>query len=197
MSSRLLFAYGILGSAPLSRLLCYASRYLRTETLVLLGDMVSPSIVKWLFELCGLRVLGVLGRYDSAATATALSDVNGLIECKMINVGRITLYGVGLSGCTDLPASSTVDILISNLPGLRNGCCDPRSDLVDRIADVLKPRLIVTGLCRRPCKAGSVFSPGSIGLGYIGLFDLADNKDLNMQAMNLHTILLHTDHWPT
>jgi len=186
LKTRLLVAHGIMGSKPLSRLLCYASKYFNVEAVILLGNTISPSVVRWLSHTCGLKVFGVLGRHDSAATASALSSINGLIDCKMVTFKGVTLYGLGLSGCTGPLPAGHVDVVVSSLPGLKYGCCKPRSDVVDHYVDALRPRLVVTGLCNKPCSAGSVFSPGSLALGYIGLLDLTEDGHV-VRAVNVHT----------
>lgn len=184
---KLLLAYGLRGSKPLSRLLCHALKYHGVDALILLGDTASPTIVKWLYETCSAKVLGLLGRYDDVATVTALSNINGLIECRSLNVKGVLIYGIGLSGCVNI-AEEKVDIVVSSLPGFKYGCCNPKVDVVDHVIELLKPRLVITGSCRKPCKAGDVFSPGSIALGYIGLLELDGGLHYKVRAVNLHSL---------
>lgn len=184
---RLLLVYGLYGSKSLSRLLCYALKHHGADALLLLGDVVSPTIVKWLHETCRTMVLGVLGRHDNAATVTALSNINGLIECKSLSVKGVLIYGIGLSGCIDVAEEKT-DVVVSSLPGFKYGCCNPKVDTVDHVIELLKPRLVVTGSCREPCEADNVFSPGSIALGYVGLLEHDGVLHYNIRAINLHSL---------
>ncbi|MEM1529620.1 MAG: hypothetical protein QXU03_01365 [Desulfurococcaceae archaeon] len=160
--------------------------------MILLGDVISPTIVKWIHEVCGARVLGVLGRYDNAATVAALSSVDGFIECKSLEIEGVSIYGIGLSGCVNIKGEKA-DIVISSLPGFKYGCCNPKVDTVDSFIELLKPRLVITGSCRKPCRAGNVFSPGSIALGYMGLLELGEEFYHNVRAVNLHG--LHVSSW--
>lgn len=167
-------------------MLCYALKYHGSSALILLGDIVSPTIVKWLHETCSIKVLGVLGRHDNAATVTALSDVNGLIECRSLNVKGALIYGIGLSGCVNV-TEGRADIVVSGLPGFKYGCCNPQIDTVDYVIELLRPRLVITGFCRKPCRADNVFSPGSIALGYVGLLELYDKLHYDLRTVNLHS----------
>lgn len=169
---RFLLVYGLYGSKPLSRLLCHVSRYYYVNAVILLGDIVSPSTVKWLYEVCGIKVLGVLGRSDSVAVAATLSSINGFIECKSVNFKNVVVYGIGLSGCANVAEKKRVDIMVSSLPGLKYGCCSPCSDVVDYFVELLEPRIIITGFCRNPCNVNNVISPGNITLGYVGLLKI-------------------------
>ncbi|MEM4718198.1 MAG: hypothetical protein QXE81_05510 [Desulfurococcaceae archaeon] len=175
--SKLMFAHGLLGSKHLARMICISAKITRSDTLILLGDTVSPSILKWLVQHCGLRVLGVLGRYDNAALASELRRINGLIECKTVKIGEIVLYGYGFPGChPQITEHIKVDILVSSLPGLKYTCCNKCSDIVDLLIDRLSARLTVIGGCEYPCIDERTFSPGSVQRDYIGLIDATGNS---------------------
>lgn len=177
MSNNILFVYELMGSYSPARALCFVSKLIRSNALILLGDTVSPSIIQWLIEQCSIRVYGVLGRYDNPAVASILRKNNGLIECKLLEINGLQVYGYGYTGCTPiLKDTFHVDVLVTNSCGARYTCCMKKSDIIDRLIDSLKPRLVVTGSCRYPCRSEIVFSPGSLREGYLGVINTADNE---------------------
>lgn len=164
---KFIFSYGLQGSKSLSRLLCFIVKYLGVDAFITLGDIVSPSIIYWLNKQCGVRVLGVLGKYDNVAVASALKKIEGLLECHDINISGVKFYGLGFTGCNSLVHLRNVDIFVSSLPGVNYTCCNPCTDLVDQIIERVNPLIIAVGNCKSPCKKGKVISPGSVRLGYI------------------------------
>lgn len=157
-------------------MICIFSKMAGSDTLILLGDTVSPSILNWLTQHCGLRIFGVLGRYDSAALVSELKRMGGLIECRTVRIGRIMLYGYGLTGCNPQVVENTkVDVFVSSLAGLRYTCCNKCSDLVDLLVDQLDARLVITGGCEYPCIDKRLFSPGSVQKDYVGLLEINDD----------------------
>ncbi|MEM4481594.1 MAG: hypothetical protein QXK88_01095 [Desulfurococcaceae archaeon] len=179
-----LVAYDIGGSKPISRVLCYASKRYGVDAILLLGETISPNVVKWLYEGCRAKVLGVLGRCDGAAVAQALKEVGGLVECKQISVSGVDIYGFGLSGCQPT-TSLKAHLFISNMPGLNYTCQMPGSDVVDAIVEQISPIAVIAGRSNTPCRRGIVFSPGSARRGYFGLLKVEDSKAL--------TSVVHTD----
>ena len=184
---RALLLHGLRGSKHFLYLYCYALKYYQANFVVLLGDTVSPAIVRGFRDLCGAVVLGVLGKYDNAAVASALNESGGLLECRSVDLGGFALYGVSLSGCINLKPRK-VDVVVAPIPGLKYGCCIPGSSAVDNVVEVLKPRVVITGSCKSPCERGPVFSPGNATLGYLGVLDL-QGEQLKTWATNIHSLL--------
>lgn len=171
--TRLLAVYGLLGSKIAERALCFIARYLGVNAVVLLGNTVSPQAIYRLSNECSVRVLGVLGELDNPVVAQALKAVQGLLECRLIEVNGVKLFGLGLSSC-HVPKSS-IDVLIASRPGVRVTCCGPGSDIVDRIYSACKSRVVLVGGCKHPCTREGVVSPGTLGLGYFGLLDVGEH----------------------
>jgi hypothetical protein len=164
-----ILAYELLGSNTLEKSICFASKVLNADAVILLGDTASPSIITSLYNKCGIRVLGVLGSLDEASVAHALKSVQGLLDCRAIEFGGVLLYGYGVGTCVSSKPSTEVDILFSSKPGCVWGCCRPCSDVVDSVCNIIKPKLVVTGGCKYPCSRGRAFSPGSARLGYFAI----------------------------
>ena len=157
---------------------------------MLLGNTVSPTVVAWLNSNCNMRVFGVLGECDNAAVAVTLSKIGGLIECKRVEYNGIGLLGAGLSGCQKIPGEN-VDILFSCLPGLKYTCCGTYSDKIDSIIESTKPKLVVTGTCRKPCfnVEKHVFSPGDVRLGFLGLVEFTENREIHVRVLNIERVI--------
>lgn len=168
---RFLVVYGVLGSRPLERFLCFLAKYLKVDAVVLLGDIVSPLIVRRLVHECGVRTLGVLGVLDNPSVSQALRSVNGLLDCHRVNVKGVDIFGVGISACSGRDYGK-VDVLASSRPGVKTTCCDRCSDIVDELVDILSPRIVLVGGCTHPCIRGNVASPGSLKIGFFGLLDV-------------------------
>jgi len=172
---RLLLVSDLMGFKHYTGLICYLYEKLHADSTILLGNTISPSIVRQLVENCNMRVYGVLGRYDNASLASILIEVNGLLECKSIMVKDVSIYGYGLSGCEPRRVEK-IDILVSSIPGRKYTCCTKCSDMVDRIIEYLKPRLIITGGCSRSCQSGNTLSPGRASNGFIGLLNYENGE---------------------
>lgn len=184
-------AYGLMGSIRASRIICTLSKILGIDTLLLLGDTVSPSIIKWLTETCGIKVYGVLGRYDNPALSRLLRSYNSLIECKLVDIDGLSVYGYGYTRCE--PRSHNyngIDILATSICGVRYTCCSKQSDLVDEIASTIRARIVLTGGCIEPCHRDSIYSPGSAIHGFIGLVRKIDG---NIKFNFIHTDKLVND----
>jgi len=170
---KLLLVYGLKSSRTISRLLCLASRLLDVDALLLLGDTVSPSIVEWLTMVCGVRVLGLLGRLDDAAIPQYLRRINGLLDGRVLELKGYRLLGIGVTPVfpKDLAIGKGVDIVATYRPSSRE-CCGIHSDIVAGIVDTLKPRLVVAGSCSEPCVLDALISPGDVWRGYIGYIEV-------------------------
>lgn len=156
---------------------------------MLLGETISPTIIDWLYKECGIKVFGVLGRYDEASVAQALKKNNGLLECKQASTNGVRLYGIGLSGC--IPASPAgADILISSVPGLKYTCGPKGSDVVDAVAELIKPKMTIVGGIATPCRGELVFSPGSMRVGYLGLVRVTSSA-IHVIPVNYDLLTLH------
>lgn len=179
------------GSKSSARVICFIAKFLGADFLVLLGNTISPVIIEWLISSCNLHVLGVMSRYDSAAVAVALSRRNSLLECKSIEYRGIRLLGIGVSGCQQVELKRA-DIVFSSLPGLHYTCCHQRSDRVDIVIESVKPKLVVTGDCNKPCfnPNTSVFSPGSIKLGFLGLLEISTSREIQAHSVNIEKLLV-------
>jgi len=188
---RIAVAQDLWGSKNSAKILCFIVKFLGSDLLILLGNTISPGIIEWLISSCNLRVLGVLSRYDNAAVAVTLSKRNSLLECKSVEYSGISLLGVGVSGCQQVMLEKA-DIVFSSLPGLHYTCCHPCSDRVDVIIEGVKPKLIVTGECEKPCfiPNTSVFSPGSLKLGFLGLLEISSNKEIQVHSVNVEKLLI-------
>ncbi|MFZ8782546.1 MAG: phosphoesterase [Desulfurococcaceae archaeon] len=187
---RLITVHDLQGSKSLVRILCFLARFLGADAVVLLGNTVSPTIIEWLSSSCRVRVMGILGSYDNASVAVALNRIGGLAECRLIKHGELRLLGIGLSSCPDAYIEK-VDIVVSSLPGLEYTCCRACSDILDSAIKRLKPRLVVTGTCKKPCfnPEKSVFSPGSLRLGFLGLVELSESGEIKTQALNVESTI--------
>lgn len=188
-SIKLMFIYGLQGSKSISRLICFTARYHGVDVVISLGDIVSPSIIHWLNTECGIRILGVLGRYDNASVVWALKRVNGLAECRFIDIDGVKIYGFGLSGCLPRRQSNLVDVLVSSIPGVMYTCCRKYSDIVDSIIETMKPRLIALGGCSDPCQFNNVISPGDVRRGYVCLVEL-NRLRYDVVFQNIYTYIL-------
>jgi len=189
---RLAVVHDLMGCKSLVRILYFIAKYIGVNGIVLLGNTVSPTIVDWLSSNRGLRVLGVLGECDSIALAVSLSKCSGLLECKYTEYENLSLLGLGLSGCHDLPERN-VDVVFASQPGFQYTCCHSGSDWVDYVVKRVKPKLIVTGGCKRPCFNPStrVFSPGSVRLGFIGIVDFSEQTGLIAHFLNIEETLVN------
>ncbi len=189
---RLIVAYDLMGYKSLSRILCFTAKYIRASGIVLLGNTASPTIVEWLSSNCRLRTLGVLGECDSPALAVALSRSGELLECKYTEYGGLSLIGVGLSGCHDLPERG-VDVVFTSQPGFQYTCCHSGWDWVDRVIERVKPKLVIIGGCERPCLNLNkrVFSPGTVRLGFIGVVEYTEDTGLSQRYYNIEEILFN------
>ena len=175
--SRFLAIYGLHGSKPLSRLLCFISRYYKVNALILLGSTISPTLIKWFFEICNIPVLGILDQYDNISIAHVLSEYNALIECKIKTINGVNIYGVGLSGCNRIDTyTNRIDILATSIPGLKYTCCREGSDTIDTLIEHYNPLIVLTGYCSEPCIEEKLFSPGHARRGFIGIIEI--NKDI-------------------
>lgn len=163
--------YGVMGAKPLDRILCFLSKYLKVDAVILLGDIVSPLVVYRIARECGIRTLGVLGVLDNPAVSQALRAVSGLLECRWIDVKGVGLFGVGISACSKL-SHGEVDVLVSSRPGVKDTCCDQCVDWVDSIVAHTSPRVVLVGSCSRPCIRETTISPGSFKLGFFGLLNI-------------------------
>lgn len=183
-----------MGSKHLTRILCFIAKYYNVPNIVLLGNTVSPEIIDWLKYRCKVKVLGVLGRYDEASIASKMRALDSLIECRITNIGGITIYGYGFSGCSPkLDLRVEIDVFVTSIPGLKYSCCGERSDVIDVIIETMNPRLIITGDCEKPCFNNGVFSPGSIQKGFIGVVEGLDHK-LSMSWINAYGIIYNFIH---
>jgi len=187
---RLIVVHGLHGSKSSTRILCFLAKLLKASGVVLLGNTVSPTIVEWLNSSCDVKVFGVLGECDSTAVAVALSRIGGFIECKCVDYSGVCFLGVGLSGCQRIPEES-VDIVFSSLPGFEYTCCEACSDRVDNVVKSTKPKLVVTGACREPCfdVKKHVFSPGSMRLGFLGLVEFTENREIHVRILNIERVI--------
>ncbi|MEM1639847.1 MAG: phosphoesterase [Desulfurococcaceae archaeon] len=193
-NAKLLLVHELMGSKHLTRTLCFIAKYYDVPGIVLLGNTVSPEIIDWLKYRCKVEVLGVLGRYDEASIASKMRALNGLIECRIVNIGGITIYGYGFSGCSpELDLGVEIDVFATSIPGLKYSCCGARSDMIDAIVETLNPRLVVTGGCEKPCFNSKVFAPGSIQKGFIGVVEGIDRK-LFTSWINAHGVIYNIIH---
>jgi len=174
---RLLLISDLMGLKHYVGVICYVYKRYHSDAIVLLGNTVSPSIVRYFVEQCETRVYGVLGRYDNASLASVLSEVGGLLDCKSVDAYDVSIYGYGLSGCIPRGVQKA-DILVTSIPGRRHTCCIAGTDIVDRIAEVVSARVIITGGCVKPCQHGTTISPGSARHGFAGLLVYSDEKIL-------------------
>jgi len=188
--------YDLKGSKSIVRVLCFITKYFKTSLIILLGNTASPTIIEWLKSKCELNILGIIGEYDTVAVATALSRINGLVECKYVKYNGVAFLGLGLSGCQEAN-TERVDLFLSSKPGLYYTCCHSCSDRVDSVVKRVNPRLLITGSCRKPCYDPSkrVFSPGSVRLGYIGLVELSERGELHIRSLNIEKTTIELNHY--
>lgn len=165
---RLIAVHDLRGSRSLSRLLCIASRVLNANTILLLGDTVSPGIIKWLVEECGIRVLGVLGRLDDASIAQSLKNYNGLLESRVVELEGYRVMGLGVIPM--YPGRVKVDVLATYKPGVEY--CSVYSDTVRRIIQEVKPLLVVAGSCVTPRVLENTVFPGSAWRGSYAFIEI-------------------------
>jgi len=186
--TRIALTSGFMGRKYLVGLTCYTCRVLGVEAIILLGDVVSPSIIQRLLQ-CGMRVYGVLGRYDDASVASTLSSMDSLIDCKLVKIGDLNVYGYGLSGCKHrFTEGGVVDLLVSSLPGRIYTCCNEVRGPIDPLVELLKPRLVATGGCSKPCRKHQLLSPGGVEHGYIGVVESEGNK-LDVILLNMYSVI--------
>lgn len=190
MSSRFLVVYELMGTKPVERLLCLASKLLGMRTLIMLGNTVSPLSVSRLVRDCKLSIAGILGDLDNPAVARAFQSEGLLLECRVAQLEGLRILGHGVScSLQSLPAAE-VDLVVTAKPGIQWGCCKPGSDIVDYICNTYKPLLAITGGCNTPCQGSKVFSPGSLRLNYVGLIELdLRNRTWRVTAKRLDEIL--------
>jgi hypothetical protein len=187
--TKLIAIYGLLGRKYTTGLLCYLAKRLGVKHTLILGDIGSPSVIERLIS-CGLRVYGVLGRYDDPSVATTLSRSGGLLECRQVALNEGVLYGYGMSGCTPQPVSYVDNIiLISSMVGYKYSCCRGVKGPLDTIVELIKPNYIVTGGCVEPCIDNKIYSPGSLVKGYVGVIEL-DHGVFSAKSLNVYRDLL-------
>ncbi|WP_042667605.1 metallophosphoesterase family protein [Desulfurococcus amylolyticus] len=169
---RVLALYELNASRTLSRLTCLAARILGVDAVILLGDTVSPLIIKWLYEKCGLRVLGVTGRLDDESIPQYLKSIGGLLDGRVVELKNHKITGLGASPITQVYGK--IDVLATFKPGFMMDCCNIYSDVAGRIIEAVNPSLTLAGGCRDPCMAGRVIAPGSIQKDYLAYVEFRD-----------------------
>jgi len=162
---------------------------IKAQYLVLLGDIISPNTVLELSREPRLKVMGVTGLYDDVSVATALKDVGGLIEARVVEAGSLKLFGVGLNVKQALMKArelggSAVDVLASYYPGYKHTCSERGLETVDEIAELLKPKLVVYGKCREPCTSSGVICTSTLTRGYVAVLEA--NSALNTTIVDLY-----------
>lgn len=188
---RIIVAYGFMGSKRASRVVCIVSKLLGDDTLLLLGDTISPHIIEWLFNTCSMKIYGVLGRLDNPAVSRALVARDALIECKLVSLGGLKIYGYGYTRCEPKSIIPGVDILATSIGGIHHTCCREESDIVDNIVSNANPKIVITGSCIKPCRRGFVASPGSVLHGYIGIVK-ESNGSIEFNVVDINYYIYET-----
>lgn len=168
---KLLTLYGLQGSKTLTRLTCYLTKRNNIDVVVLLGDIVSPSIIEWLSKICGVRVFGVDGKLDEYSVITTLKSINGFISGKAVDLGGIIIGGLGISFQGLNFGYREIDILVTYMQGRRYNCGGRGVDTVDHFIDYYKPLVVIMGNSLMPCisKDENIYSPGSARFGHAGI----------------------------
>ena len=160
--------------------------------LFLLGNTIAPSTIHDLLSVEGLIVKGVTGNYDDASIATTLKKIDGLIEAKFVDTGFFTVYGIGYNVRQAVDQATgrdeKVDMIISFFPGNKYSCTNPGLELVDKVVEHLKPRLILYGRCEKPCIKDNIVCPGP---GYKGYLAHVDTTDYKPRLINLYELYLN------
>ncbi|MEM1731733.1 MAG: hypothetical protein QW278_00665 [Desulfurococcaceae archaeon] len=181
---KLLIMYELYGMKTLARFSCYVSKKNKIDAIVLLGDIISPNVVKWLSEVCGIKVLGVDGRLDGYPVITELKSKGGFISGKIVNLGRLVIAGLGLSSHGLSHGFGGIDVLVSYMQGRKYTCGGKGVDTVDRFIDYYRPRVVVMGNSSMPCSSENLYSPGSAKLGYAGVLIRNANGEFVFENMN-------------
>lgn len=171
------------GSLSMARKICHYSWINGSTFLFTLGDTVSPSIVEWFTETCGISIGGIIGPLDNPSVANALRKQGVLLEGRHLELHGLRLAGIGVS--TDIEELikriRTTDVLLSYHPGVEYSCSKPGNPRIDGIATSLKAKLVIYNN-KEPCLASRAFTPGSAWRGYVGLLDLETLKPAYMRV---------------
>lgn len=167
----------------MARKICYFSWRHGSTFLVTLGDIVSPSVVEWFSETCGISISGIIGSLDNPSVANALRKHGFLLEGRLLELNGLRFVGIGVS--TDVEEFTerikTVDILLSYYPGVKYSCYKRGDPRIDVLAGSLKAKLVIYN-SREPYFANYAFTPGSAWRGYVGLLDLETLKPAYMRV---------------
>ncbi len=174
-SLKLAVASWLYGDKTVGRLLCHYLKERNLRILVLAGNTVSPSLVEWLAEKCGLRILGVTGNLDDSSVASALASKGFFLEAGSFQIENMRLTGMGLmAGSKEYSdgLSGVATIAVSFLNGRLHRCCSGLSSgIVDEFAEKVGADLVITGSCPTPCVNGETVSPGFAYLGWVAVVE--------------------------
>lgn len=145
----------------------------RAKYVVLLGNTVSPIIVRELAHSGGYRVLGLPGNLDDVSVVSALKEVGGLLEGRVLELGGYACGGIGVlveQSIERIKNVDKLDILFTFYPG-RDNSCEAGSGFkaIDDLVKRVNPSIVVVGKCRDPCIRGRVVCPGNGFRGYVAL----------------------------
>lgn len=170
---------------------------LRVDYVVLLGNTVSPSIIKDLAS-SGLRIIGISGYLDDASVIDALKKHGVYGDSKILDLDGLTVFLLGLAFEESLVRAKDRykdSILLTYYPGFKHRCCcNGYVESVDELVFAMNPRIVVTGRCPYPCFNGYTVSPGYGYLGYTLLIEYTSNIDLkfiNLWDTAYHKLFIH------
>ena len=184
----------LMNRRPLASILKYLIREHEVDYLLLLGNTLSPTLIRDVAST-GVRVLGVSGNLDDPSVISAFKELNGFIEGKIATVNDVKVFGVGANvrlALDRLEDVDRVDILATFYSGYTYKCGSCMgSSLVDRIIDKLKPKLIITSICDKPCMKDNIVCPGYGYNGYLVLIKHFFNNYV-VEHINLYNYLFKT-----
>ncbi|AFK51137.1 phosphoesterase [Thermogladius calderae 1633] len=189
---RVLVVHGLRGLHALARLVCLVSLKEGVDVALLAGDVKSPTIVRYLAESCGLRVMGFAGRLDNESVVRAFKDYGEYVESVVVKLGGKKVLNIGYNPLLErLRNAEEVDVLVTYFappesvqPGLAL-----TSPLVDRLVARTRPRGVLITSCRETRRLGKFVCLGDASRGSYAIIDLGPPEPVIVTGTYLNSHL--------
>lgn len=161
------------------------------DALFILGDVVSPTIVRDLSMINGLRVYGFNGLYDDTSVIKVLKEIEGFIDSHILKIDGLLVGAVSFSIDSFIKKTwgMNIDLLLTYYPGYQYTCGDSGLTIVDELYELLKPSLMIYGRCRDRCCRENICCPGDGSRGDVLLIEFDQRNLIRREFMNVHSII--------
>jgi len=161
------------------------------DALFILGDVVSPTIVRDLSMINGLRVYGFNGLYDDTSVIKILKETGGFIDSHILNLDGLLVGAVSFSINSFIKKTRgmNIDLLLTYYPGYQYTCDASGLTIIDELYEMLKPSLMIYGRCRDKCCRDNICCPGDGSRGDVLLIELDERSVRRSSFINVYSII--------